>query len=222
MELAKPALDVGLYTNKVDDMLACWQEQAQVPYSELLKLGGGVHQHRHAIGASVLKINHIREPLASDQPCGLRKLTIFADFVDEPVDLLDPDGNELSLAPATSDSPNLCLILACNDVAAQADFYGRVLGLPRTEAGRFRVGASEIELVPGQVGPFERVATGYRYMTFQVFDVVGTHRAILTAGGREGSAPVRLGDVAYISFVLDAEGNWLEISQRKSITGSLD
>jgi lactoylglutathione lyase len=59
-------------------------------------------------------------------------------------------------------------------------------------------------------------------MTFQVFDVVGTHRDILTAGGREGSAPVRLGDVAYISFVLDAEGNWLEISQRKSITGSLD
>jgi hypothetical protein len=31
-----------------------------------------------------------------------------------------------------------------------------------------------------------------------------------------------LGDVAYISFVRDPDGNWIEISQRKSITGSLD
>ena len=42
------------------------------------------------------------------------------------------------------------------------------------------------------------------------------------AGGREGMAPVRLGDVAYISFVCDTDGNWIEISQRKSITGSLE
>ncbi|HBK11323.1 MAG TPA: VOC family protein, partial [Gammaproteobacteria bacterium] len=40
-------------------------------------------------------------------------------------------------------------------------------------------------------------------------------------GGAEGMAPVRLGDVAYISFVRDPDGNWIEISQRKSITGSL-
>lgn len=59
-------------------------------------------------------------------------------------------------------------------------------------------------------------------MTFQVADVVGEHRAILASGGLEGMAPVRLGDVAYISFVRDPDGNWIEISQRKSITGSLD
>ena len=46
--------------------------------------------------------------------------------------------------------------------------------------------------------------------------------AVLAGGGAEGMAPVRLGDVAYISFVRDPDGNWLEISQRKSITGSLD
>ena len=52
--------------------------------------------------------------------------------------------------------------------------------------------------------------------------VVEEHRAILASGGFEGMAPVRLGDVAYISFVRDPDGNWIEISQRKSITGSLD
>lgn len=62
----------------------------------------------------------------------------------------------------------------------------------------------------------------YRYMTVQVFDVVSAHQAIVSAGGGEGMQPVHLGDVAYISFVLDPGGNWLEISQRKSITGSLE
>ena len=63
---------------------------------------------------------------------------------------------------------------------------------------------------------------GYRYLTIQVFDVVGEHQALLARGANEGSAPRRLGDVAAISFIRDPDGNWIEISQRKSITGSLD
>ena len=34
-------------------------------------------------------------------------------------------------------------------------------------------------------------------------------------------SPVRLGDVAAISFVRDPDGVWLEISQRASLTGDL-
>ena len=41
------------------------------------------------------------------------------------------------------------------------------------------------------------------------------------AGAWEGRAPSVLGDVARISFVRDPDGNWIEISQRKSLTGSL-
>ena len=63
---------------------------------------------------------------------------------------------------------------------------------------------------------------GFRYLTIQVFDVVGEHRALLARGASEGFAPRRLGDVAAISFVRDPDGNWIEISQRKSITGSLE
>ena len=61
MQLVKPALDVGLYTNDLDPMLTFWQQQAGLSFSELLR-GGGIHQHRHAIGDSVLKINHSRTP----------------------------------------------------------------------------------------------------------------------------------------------------------------
>ncbi len=221
LNLAKPALDVGLYTNQLDASLAFWQEQAQVPFDHLLKLGGGAHQHRHAIGNSVLKINHTREPIEPGEPTGLHCLTLYKDTCDEPIELLDPDGNNVVLAPA-SDQHNLKLTLNANDISAQHDFYANVLGLPAVSEGLFSVGDSLLELIPGQVGQFERQGIGYRYMTVQVYDVVAEHQRVVQAGGREGMAPVKLGDVAYISFVCDRDGNWIEISQRKSITGSLE
>jgi catechol 2,3-dioxygenase-like lactoylglutathione lyase family enzyme len=223
MQLAKPALDIGLYTNQINDMLAFWQDQVQIPFSELLKVGGGLHQHRHAIGDSVLKVNHRREPVPHAPPCGLRQLEIFSDSVDDSVELLDPDGNEVILSPLNPAQPNnLCLHMVANNLDRSAEFYGRILGLPGNAEEGFAVGASRIRLTQGPVAAVERTAVGYRYMTVQVFDVVGTHQQILAAGGTEGAPPVRLGEVAYISFVCDPDGNWIEISQRKSITGSLD
>ena len=223
MQLAKPALDVGLYTNELDATLAFWQEQAHVPYGELLKVGGGLHQHRHEIGDSILKINHPREPVPLAAPSGLRKLEIFTAEVDAPVELLDPDQNEVLLSPPDhQDGLNLCLHMHANHPEQAARFYGEVLGLPGDLESGFRVGASKILIREGTVEPVERNAVGYRYMTVQVFDVVATHTDIVRRGGQEGMAPVRLGDVAYISFVRDPDGNWIEISQRKSITGSLD
>jgi lactoylglutathione lyase len=127
------------------------------------------------------------------------------------------------LSPVTAaEATNLRLHLHANDIAQAAVFYGDVLGLADKGTNCFAVGASEIQLTQHRVAPVERVAVGYRYMTMQVFDVVATHAKILQLGGTEGMAPIRLGEVAYISFVCDPDGNWIEISQRKSITGSLD
>lgn len=221
MKLAKPALDVGLYTNQLDPMLAFWQEQAGVEFSELLPVGGGVHQHRHAIGDSILKINHAREPLQESTPSGLRKLHVFSQAVDDPQELLDPDGNEVDLHPVGGATPNLRLVLQVNDLERSMEFYGGTLALPQTADNIFAAGASEIELTEGEVEPITQKAVGYRYMTFQVFDVLVEHAHIIASGGTEGRSPIRLGDVAFISFVRDPDGNWIEISQRKSITGSL-
>ena len=223
MQLAKPALDVGLYTNQIDATLAFWQEQAQVPFVELLKVGGGLHQHRHAIGDSILKINHSREPVPQAPPSGLARLEIFTDQVEESLELLDPDQNEVLLSPTDADEPyNLCLHMRANNPEEAAHFYGDILELPGSMASGFTVGVSKITITEGKVDQVERGAIGYRYLTLQVFDVVETHNRIISLGGIEGMAPVRLGDVAYISFVRDPDGNWIEISQRKSITGSLD
>lgn len=222
MQLAKPALDVGIYTNHLDEMLTFWQNQAHATFSEMLPVGSGVRQHRHAIGDSVIKINHSREAIEPGRPTGLSKVEIFTPSAKAHTSLRDPDNNALCLSPPDGHGSNLALSLVTPNLAAQQDFYGDTLGFKALTATSFAVGASIIELIEGELEPFERAGLGYRYMTFQVFDVVSEHAHIITHGGGEGMAPVRLGDVAYISFVLDRDHNWLEISQRKSITGSLD
>lgn len=221
--LAKPALDVGLFTNQRDAMLAFWQGPAGVPFGELLPIGGGVQQHRHAIGDSVLKINDCREALEPAPPSGIRELIIARPGLEAPRQLTDPDGNRLSLVPPGAVT-QLRLRLTVSDLAAHQAFYGHVLGLPRgTDEHTFLCGHSQLCLEPGTAtrDPAQR-APGFRYLTIQVFDVRAVHATVLARGGREGRPPVRLGDVAHISFVRDPDGNWIELSQRKSITGSLD
>ena len=221
MKLAKHALDVGLYTNQLEPSLAFWQDQVGLAYSEMLPLGGGARQHRHTIGDSVLKVNHSRHELERGDS-GLSKLSIYSASVEEPAQLLDPDGNDIDLCPITAQSPNLSLTLAVTDLARSEEFYGQTLGLPQDDEGGFRAGASQILLTQGgSLGEVPQKALGLRYMTFQIFDVVAEHTYVISKGGSEGMAPVRLGEVAFISFVRDPDGNWIELSQRKSITGSL-
>jgi len=224
LELAKPAMDLGLFTNERDRMLRFWQDEVQLPFSELLPLGGGLQQHRHAMGESVLKINHCRTALSSAAPSGLRLLSIARDDVTEPHTLVDPDGNQVRLVPRGFEAiTQIRVDLVVSQLSAHQDFYGSVLGLAALDERTFCAGTSLLHLTEGDAvhDPLQQ-AGGYRYLTLQVFDVKAVHAGILARGGREGRPPIRLGEVAHISFVRDPDGNWLEISQRKSLTGSLD
>ena len=87
----------------------------------------------------------------------------------------------------------------------------------------YRVGTTVVRLVddPGvdRTGPLQ--AAGFRYLTVQVRDVQSEHARIVALGYDEAMPPRKLGDVAAISFVRDPGGNWIEISQRASLTGKL-
>jgi lactoylglutathione lyase len=61
-------------------------------------------------------------------------------------------------------------------------------------------------------------AKGYRYFTIQVTDVDREHATFVERGAIEGMAPVTLGETARISFIRDPDGNWIELSQRASLT----
>ena len=223
MNLAKPAIDVGLFVDgDCSAVLNHWSQTVGTSFDEMLPTGGGVQQHRHVLGNSVIKINHFRETLDPKPPSGYRELLIANAKVTTKTDVTDPLGNVVTLVPP-GDVKQLRLRVATPDVTGLLLFYRKVLELTPVSNSVLSCGDSQIEVVPGpRPTPSRLRGQGFRYITVQVHDVVTEHRSILNRGGIEGAAPVRIGDVAHVSFIKDPNDNWIEISQRKSLTGTLD
>jgi lactoylglutathione lyase len=225
MDLAKPRIDIGLSTNRLEPMLAFWQGQAGMPFDHLLPIRRGQDQHRHDALGSVLKINHHADPLPANPPAGYRELIVARQGLEAPVALSDPEGNRLTLVPPGHDGVGqIGVRLAVRSLAAHRRFYADALGLTEERPGVFRAGESLIllEEAPDAPSDAEMRGPGWRYITFQVFKVDAEHARVLASGGREAVAPVTLGTTARISMVRDPDGNWIELSQRASITGSLE
>jgi len=228
MNLAKPRIDIGLNTNTLEPMLAFWQQVVGLPFDHMLPVRKGMRQHRHELLGSVLKINHYREPIAAQPPSGYRELLIAREGVAQSQSLQDPDGNRLTLVPpGTFGITRIGVRLGVRDLNAHAAFYERALGLPRLAAREhgpaFLAGDSVLLLDHDPGAPFDATieGAGWRYLTFQVFKVDAEHANVVANGGREGRAPITLGQTARISMVRDPDGNWIELSQRASITGDL-
>ncbi len=225
MDLAKPRIDIGLATNDPAPLLAFWQGEAGAVFDHLLKISRGQDQHRHDVAGSVLKINHYAEPIPHNPPSGYRELIIARPGLTEPQALKDPQGNRLCLVPPGWEGvTQIGVRLEVRDIEAHRRFYGEALGLPEVRPGVFRAGESLIfqEQSPDAPSDAQMRGPGWRYITFQVFKVDAEHARVLARGGREALAPVTLGSTARISMVRDPDGNWIELSQRASIVGSLD
>ncbi|MGH2634276.1 MAG: VOC family protein [Tepidiformaceae bacterium] len=224
MRLAKNHIDVGMMTGQVDAQLAFWQQEIGLSFEELLLLGGGRRQHRHGMNGSVLKINESRGPLPDAPPAGYRELLIARQGLTTARRLVDADGNRVSLVPSGEQGvTGIGVHLAVRDASAFDDFYGRILGLERVRERAYRWGDSLLEFEQDSTvaAPASREGPGYRYLTVQVWDVDADHAALLALGAAEGSPPVTLGQTARISFIRDPDGNWIEVSQRASLTGAL-
>ncbi|MEO1304902.1 MAG: VOC family protein [Pseudomonadota bacterium] len=227
--LAKDALDVGLFTNQLEPMLDFWQTEVGLAFDHMLPVGGGVRQHRHDHQGAVLKLNHARNPLPPKSEGGLQRLIIAKEGVTTPRDLSDPDGNQVQLVPlGFGGVDHWAIEIATVDHATFLTHYRDRLGLPQdrrfpaaVRCGRSQiigVGAPEIA---DQTDSDAMQRTGFRYSTMQVFKVDSCHDQALARGAAEGAAPMTLGKTARISFLKDHHGNWMELSQRASITGSL-
>ena len=224
MDLAKPRIDIGLSTHHLEPMLAFWQGPAGVAFDHLLKISKGQAQHRHDIAGSVLKINHYADPIPANPPSGYRELIIAREGLAAPRPLSDPEGNRVTLVPPGHEGvTQMGVRLAVRDLDAHRRFYGQALGLPEARPGVFRAGESLVflEQSPDAPADAQMRGPGWRYITFQVFKVDEEHAGVLARGGREAMAPLTLGTTARISMVRDPDGNWIELSQRASITGSL-
>ncbi len=225
MNLAKQHLDIGLQTNRKAEMLAFWQNTIGLPFEEMLPLGGGVQQHRHNLNGSVLKINHSRHELDSYSPTGYRGILIARKAQQTIEHLIDPDGNSITLVPpGTWDINRIGIRMSVSGLGAFQSFYLDTLGLEQISPGIYRWGTTVILLEEDRsiVGTDSMTGVGFRYITVQVTNVDKVHDQLVAKGATEGRPPVTLGKTARISFIRDPDGNWIEVSQRASLTGPLE
>jgi catechol 2,3-dioxygenase-like lactoylglutathione lyase family enzyme len=229
MDLAKPCIDFGLSTNDIEPMLAFWQGEAGLRFDHLLKVRRGLDQHRHDAMGSVIKINHAAEPLADGVSSGYRELYLAREGLAAPCALTDPDGNKVTLAPdGWRGIEQIAVRLAVRSLAAHRRFYTEAFGLPEAPwpgGAAFRAGRSLIVVEESADAPepgARRGGRGWGYITFQIFKVDEEHAFALANGAGEGRSPVTLGETARISMIRDPDGNWIELSQRASIVGSLE
>jgi catechol 2,3-dioxygenase-like lactoylglutathione lyase family enzyme len=231
MKLAKPRIDIGFSTNNAPAALAFWQNEIGLPFDHTQPVRRGYKQHRHDLCGSVLKINQVYETLPEHPPSGYRELLIARDDVAAPKRMVDPEGNRVALVPkGMFGIERIGIRLGVRDVEAHCRFYTESLRLPQGEpagadgAMTFLAGDTVLIVEPVPDAPHDASfeGRGWRYITFQVFEVDREHAYVLAHGGREARAPVTLGTTARISMVRDPDGNWIELSQRASLTGALE
>ena len=224
MHLAKPYVDIGLNTNNLSAMLSFWQHDVGAVFDHVLPIRRGVKQHRHDIRGSVLKINNHHEPLPARAPSGYAELLIARDDIVAEKKMQDPDGNAVRLVPSGTDGiRQIGIRLRVRSASAHRAFLANALELDQVAEDAFRAGETLIHLEqsPSATGDASVEGPGWRYITFQVFKVDQEHARILERGGQEAMKPTTLGSTARISMIRDPDGNWIEISQRASLVGSL-
>lgn len=227
MQLAKSVIDIGLSTDNLEPMLRFWQQDAAVRFDHVLPVRRGQKQYRHDEQGSIIKINHHAEPLPEAAPSGYRELVIAREGLHQPQRLVDPDGNRVQLVPTGHDGvTQIAVVMAVRSLDAHREFYGDILGFAEQSwsgGPAFRLGDSLILLREDRAATVDppRQARGWRYITLQIADIDTVHGELRRKGVREGLAPVTFGEVARISMILDPDGNWIELSRRASIVGSL-
>jgi lactoylglutathione lyase len=215
-------------TNQRDAMLAFWRDEIGFAYEGPLSVGGGVQQHRHDYRGSILKINHARDPLPDNGATGYGRIIVARPDINSPKDLEDPDGNRVRLTPPGVEGVSqIGIEVGVRELDAHKRFWGETIGLPSAYGGApaaFQCGDSVISLREDSnaVANVEMQGRGFRYTTLQVWDADTAHAHVVSHGGVEGRPPFTHGAVARYSFVRDPDGNWIELSQRASLTGPVD
>lgn len=224
LEIVKAAVDVGIQTNDLEGHRAFWGGELGLRFDHVLPVREGMDQHRYDLHGAVLKVNVHRDPL----PAAVTGYSAIA--VVDPVRAADgiqgrqgPDGLRVALTPPTQDGTRVNVMVEASDVGRTLDALHTTFGGDRGE-GTLRLGETKlsVKLRSDREPTASLDGLGIRYLTVQVRDVHAAHAHALASGMDEGMAPIRLGDVAHISFVRLPDGDWIELSQRASLTGSLD
>lgn len=223
MRLAKPHLDIGLFTHDIASHSTFWGDTLGLRLDHKLDFGNGTIQHRYDAHGSVIKVNHFPAPMAAQPASGYVGLTIAR--AGAPAwEGRHPGGERVRLVPSgTEGVVGVGITVSTPDPARMMDFYVRALEFEQAGPSIARCGDSLLFVVagPGGTDSDDFVGPNFRYLTVQIFDADEACEQIVARGGRLGRSPVSFGKVARFGFVLDPDGNWIEMSARASLTGSL-
>ncbi len=218
MRLAKSCFDVGLMIDRCQFRLEDWTEIG-LQLDHVIEIEG-LLQHRFNVDQAVLKVNVAIEPLADGPPSGLARFAIHGKRFSL------QDGSPVycpeALAPAPARSvggQGLDIEIATPSPKNAIRFYSDVFGLEQVDGATVRCGRATIGFRtaarPALAIPLR--GRGIRYLTFQVFDADAVCKDVEARGGAIGRSPIDYGNVARYGFVIDPDGNWIEISARASV-----
>jgi hypothetical protein len=90
--LAKDAIDVDLFTERLSESLQSCGSEVGLLYEEMLPIGGGVRQHRFSAGQSAVKVNHSKDPLPGGAASTLAAIRLSMPTGTAHRSLSSPDG----------------------------------------------------------------------------------------------------------------------------------
>lgn len=220
MRLAKPHIDIGLFTNDIAAQRRFWGETAGLRLDHELPIAAGWVQHRYDAHDSVIKVNLREDPLPALPPTGYTGLTIA-----RPGPAWQgrhPGGDTVRLVPPGTDGVvGIGISVTTPDPARMMAFYVDAMEFEAVGPRTARCGDTLLFVEQGAGGSETEdfIGPNFRYLTVQIFDADIACAGIAARGGRISRAPVTLGEVARFGFVCDPDGNWIEISARASLTG---
>ncbi|MEO5899931.1 MAG: VOC family protein [Ilumatobacteraceae bacterium] len=223
MDLAKDCLDVALFTDR-REVPTFWRDEAGLVLDEILPVRRGHDQYRFDLNGSVLKVNVIERGLPGTGASTITAVVV-ADAERAGTTSTDPDGTSIRfVAPDGADGVGqIGIRYAVADLSLATEYYWSTLGWDPAGTAGARCGRTMLwfeerpDVVPTPALPVR----GWGYITVQIRDCDAEHARVLARGGVDGAPPITLGEVARFAMVRDPDGNWLELSQRASLTGPL-
>lgn len=221
MRLAKPRIDIGLFTDDIEAQRKFWGETVGLRLDHELELAPGWIQHRYDAYGSVVKVNHLAD-VPARPPSGITGLTVAVADIEKSWMGEHPGGDRVLLVPPGGAVEEIGVTLTSADPDRMIAFYRDVLEFEERAPGVLALGHSLLTVVEGPSGtPYDDdvIGPGFRYLTIQVFDADAEAAEVVRRGGRIVREFISFAGIARYGFVADPDGNWIELSARTSLTG---